>query len=327
MSFPFIRMTRSPSLSAASASVLVAVFSLCGSRLPAQACDGSLSLAETASQPLPPTFGIDGVSPAPDGRLVVWSAEGEILLIARPGTLDRLVLPDSIRPAGLAVVAGGYRVLDRASGRDYLLGEHPGDQVALLGSVPLGPGQHLDQAMWHQWSWVLGVRDGPSRRFLVSRTRDPAPLFVSPPGADSKDVPRFHLSPDGPDILLTRLTAPFEIVRVSAPGADSMPFRVRFGTSGLPAVAPDSVGSWRALPALALDCGVLLTLSNLTNDRRLLIRFDRSGIVRRVTELDAPIGLVTRLPGTERLLAARRAGDLELVWYDWRWVREPRGSN
>jgi hypothetical protein len=31
---------------------------------------------------------------------------------------------------------------------------------------------------------------------------------------------------------------------------------------------------------------------------------------------------VTRIPGTPTLLAARRAGELELVWYDWRWIRE-----
>ena len=80
--------------------------------------------------------------------------------------------------------------------------------------------------------------------------------------------------------------------------------------------------NWRALPAVAIDCGLLLTLSDLTTDRRLLVRVNAEGQVVRVTPLDAPLGLMASLPGEATVLAARRVGALELVWYDWRWIRE-----
>ena len=34
-------------------------------------------------------------------------------------------------------------------------------------------------------------------------------------------------------------------------------------------------------------------------------------------------GLVAGRPAAATLLAARRAGAMELVWYAWRWDREP----
>ncbi len=304
------------------------LFTLAAVPAGAQECaPGSLTLVESGTQPLPPTFGIDGLSTGPGGSLVLWSAEGELLRIHRPGSLVRRRLPDSIRPAGVVVTADGYRLLDRATGRESLVSPDSGGPVVALGRIPLTSDQLLDHAIWHSGAWVVGVRDGATRRFIVVRVMDEGvqTLFVSTAGDGPRTIPRFHLGADGTGILLTRLTAPFEIIRLTNAGADTL--RVPFGSGGLPVLAPDSIDNWRALPAVAIDCGVLLTLSDLTNDRRLLLRYDRAGALQHVTELRAPFGLMTRLPGEERLLAARRVGGLELVWYDWRWVRETPGSH
>ncbi|MBK7922864.1 MAG: hypothetical protein IPJ95_04420 [Gemmatimonadetes bacterium] len=49
------------------------------------------------------------------------------------------------------------------------------------------------------------------------------------------------------------------------------------------AALPDTLAGWRALPAVALDCGWLLTLTDLTSDQRLLLRYDAAGALARVT--------------------------------------------
>jgi len=289
----------------------------------AQACtSGGLSLEAIAVQALPATFGIEGVATAPGGRLALWSAEGELLELDREHGLIRHHLPDSVRPIGLGIVAEGYRILDERTGREFLLGT--GDSLRWMEPVALQTGDMLDRAVWREGHWLLLVRQAAAREFQLRVAGAEGSLYRSAPAESLRTIPRYHLSDAAGLLLLTRFTRPFDVIRVDpATGRADTLAPLTAQLTGIPA---DSLTHWRALPAVAIDCGMLLTLSDLTSDHRLLVRYSAAGTVDRVTALDAPLGLMARLPGEQTVLAARRTGDLELVWYDWHWAREPVAS-
>jgi hypothetical protein len=289
----------------------------------AQSCaPGALSLEARAVQALPATFGIEGVATAPEGRLALWSVGGEILELDRERGAIRHHLPDSIVPIGLGIVAEGYRILDNRTGREILL--TLGDSLSWLGPIALHQGDMVDRAVWRDDHWLLLVRSAASREFELRIAGTERSLYRSAPADSLRTIPRYHLSEGAGPLLLTRYTSPFDIIRIDpASGrtdtlAPLIPQRLD--------IPPDSLTHWRALPTVAIDCGMLLTLSDLTSDRRLLVRYSAAGGIDRITPLDAPLGLVARLPGEQTVLAARRTGDLELVWYDWHWAREPVAS-
>lgn len=299
----------------------VLVLGLVGQQAPAaaqQCASGGLTLEARAAEPLPVTFGIEGVTTALGGSLALWSAEGEIISIAADRTITRQKLPDSIRPAGAELVPGGTLILDRYSGREFLLGADGALSLTGLGS-PIAEGERLDQAIRLGGVWILGLREAFSREFRVRRGG--TTVFRSAPGPTLKTTPRYLISADGGSPLLTQMMAPFQLIRLNPDGrVDTLASSLDSALAG--SIPPDSLPNWRALPAVAIDCGLLLTLTDLTADRRLLIRVNPDGQVVRVTPLDAPLGLMARLPGETAVLAARRVGALELVWYDWRWIRE-----
>ncbi len=289
----------------------------------AQACaTGALSLEARAVQALPATFGIEGVATAPGGRLALWSAGGEILQLDREHGLIRHHLPDSVVPIGLGIVPEGYRVLDNRTGHEFLLTAD--DSLHWLGPVPLHAGDMVDRAVWRDGHWLLLVRQAATREFQLRVAGSDESLYRSAPADSLRTIPRYHLSDAAGALLLTRFTSPFDVIRVDpATGRADTLAPLAAQLTGIPA---DSLKHWRALPAVAIDCGVLITLSDLTSDHRLLVRYGAGGAIDRVTPLDAPLGLMARLPGEPTVLAARRTGDLELVWYDWHWAREPVAS-
>lgn len=301
-----------------------ALFALCfPSAAVAQACaPGALSLEARAVRALPATFGIEGVATAPGGRLVLWSAGGEILEFDGERGLVRHQLPDSIHPIGLGITPDGYRILDERTGREFLLG--PGDSLQWLARITLHAGDMVDRAVWRDGHWLLLVRQAATREFQLREAGADGDLYHSAPVDSLRAIPRYHLSDGAGPLLLTRYTSPFDVIRIDpATGrADTLALL----TARLTGIPDDSLKQWRALPAVAIDCGLLLTLSDLTSDHRLLVRYGPGGTIDRVTPLDAPLGLVARLPGEPTVLAARRTGDLELVWYDWHWAREPPAS-
>jgi hypothetical protein len=292
----------------------------------AQACaPGVLSLEAHTVMALPATFGIEGIATAPaGGRLALWSAYGEILALNGRGGLHKLQLPDSIRPIGLGITPEGYRILDERTGRDFLLGS--GDSLRWIGPVVLQAGEMLDRAVWRDGHWLLLVRQAATREFVLRVAGSDAPLYRSAPADSIRVIPRYHLSEAGSQLLLVRYTSPFDVIRLDPATGRADTLAPLSAALREQAISADSLGHWRALPAVAIDCGTLLTLSDLTSDHRLLVRYGASGTVDRITPLDAPLGLMARLPGEQAVLAARRTGDLELVWYDWHWAREPAAT-
>jgi hypothetical protein len=222
----------------------------------------------------------------------------------------------------MAITPEGLRLLDQASGREFLLAYD--GSIAYLGKAHLGLAEQIDQALWGGDGWILGLRDLADRRFVLRRfsSRDQSELLRSARSDSVKTIERYHLTDSRRGLLLTRTMPPFTLIRIDLDRGrtdtlETIPLEQAAG------ILPDSLPHWRALPTVALDCTLLLTLSDLTADRRILVRYGATGRIERVTELEAPLGLIARLPGEESVLAARRAGELELVWYDWHWVREP----
>ncbi len=289
-----------------------------------QACGAELTLQEQAALPLPPQFGIDGTLPAAGGATLVWTADGSILLASPAGLHTEQHLPFGHRGLGVTPTAAGYRYLDRDSGTDYLLA--PGaDAPRAVGELPPGPGEEYDAARRLHDGWIIALRDTAARRFVLRRAGPDgvATLFRSAAADSAKGTPRYEVDVEGDALTLVHLTEPFEVLRVDPAGGRvdtlAVPGHEAAVRSRLPAPAPH----WRALPAARLDCGWLVTLADLESDARLLLRYDEAGRLVRVAPLSAPFGIVSGEPATATLLAARRAGRLELVWYRWRWASGP----
>jgi hypothetical protein len=302
-----------------SASLVLGTLLLSGS-LHSQDCGADrLALAESSALSLPATFGIQGWAADRRGAVALWSVGGEVLAIDAERALARIRLPDTLTPAGLALSGDTLRFLDLAGGREYRL--VAGRLMQTGRSAVLGPGLLLEQAVLLDDQWVIAVREAETGALLVYRLGSRVRYRV-PPAVDPGALRRVQLSLADGTVLLTELMAPFRVVRLDplTGHADTLAPVLRHAVASL--IPADSLLFWRALPAVALDCAVLLTLSDLRSDRRLLARYDVAGRVVRVTPLEAPLGMVAAL-GDESLLAARRAGELELVWYSWRWVRDP----
>ncbi|HWA17071.1 MAG TPA: hypothetical protein VG817_11590 [Gemmatimonadales bacterium] len=290
----------------------------------AQRCgDGQLSLAASGSLTLPPTFGIMGVDAAPDGRLTLWSPNAELLLVDASRRLTTYQLPDTIAPAGVVPDGGdGFRLIDTRSGREMLARKE--GTLAATSDRLLHSGELLERAVPWGDGWILGLVDTSARQYVVRHvSRIRTETWFRSATADSVDaVPRYTISAGAGGVLLSLGSAPFTVRRLDPATRRfvELPLPLAGHTALVPA---DSLKSWRSISTVALDCSLLLTLSDLTSDRRILVRYGPEDQVVRVTPVDAPLGLVARIPGTQTVLAARRAGELELVWYDWRWVREP----
>jgi hypothetical protein len=290
----------------------------------AQRCgDGQLSLSATGSLTLPSTFGIQGVDVAPDGRLTLWSPGGELLLVDASRRLTTFQLPDTIVPGGVVPEGvNGFRLIETRTGRE-MLARTDGSLVPLSERL-LHPGEEIERAVPWNGGWILGLLDLDARQYVVRHIQgSTAETWFRSPAADSVNViPRYNLTAGSSGILLSLGSAPFTVSRLDQATRRFVPLPSLVATPGFPLQA-DSLKAWRSVSTVALDCTLLLTLSDVASDRRLLVRYGADDQVERITRVDAPLGLVARIPGEQRVLAARRAGELELVWYDWRWVREP----
>lgn len=282
---------------------------------------GPVGLSARGAIQLPRNSGIAGTVVGPGGTVVLWGAAGELFLV-QGGEVSRGQLPDNIRPAGMTLTGDGLRLVDLVEGREYL--RRADGTLVPAARIPLGMAQVIDEALWYRGAWLLATRDLVRRTFVLRRFDGASltELFRSSASDSVRTIARYRLSPSSRGVLLTGIMAPFPVLRVEVEGprVDTLAMVTRETPI---AALRDSLAHWRALPAISLDCTLLLTLSDLTTDRRFLVRYGATDQVEQVTPLEAPLGLIARVPGEDAVLAARRAGELELVWYDWHWVREP----
>lgn len=290
----------------------------------AQRCgDGQLSLSATGSLTLPASFGFQGMDVAPDGRLVLWSSKGALLLVDASRRLTTYQLPDTIVPAGVVPEGGeGFRLIDTRSGREMLAGADR--SILPMGEPLVQQGERLERAIRWADGWLLGVVDLKAGQFVVRQVRASGTetLYRSPPELQGMGISRHVLTLASNRVLLLQGSAPFAVMRLDQATQRFLPLPLPLAGDST-VIAADSLKNWRSVSAVGLDCTLVLTLSDLTSDRRILVRYGADDQVERITPVDAPVGLMARIPGSQTVLAARRAGELELVWYDWRWVREP----
>lgn len=131
----------------------------------------------------------------------------------------------------------------------------------------------------------------------------------------------FRLSQMETSLLVTQSSAPHLITWVHTNGT-ARPF----GTPSVDSTAGRPVNgtpehAWVSVATIALDGGVLQMLSDLADDARRLVRYDRRGRVVTTTALGIPFGVTAADVQSKRLLGVRRVGSLELVVYTWAWQR------
>jgi hypothetical protein len=293
----------------------------------AQSCEGGqLTLAASASLSLPSTLGVQGFEASRDGRLVLWSPSGELLLVDASRRLTTYQLPDTVSPVGVArSIDGGFRLIDTRTGREMLADN---DKVVAVSGDLRRPGDVIERAMPWGDGWILGITNLQARRFVVRHVRagSSVTLFESATADSVQKVLRYNLTAAGNRLLLSLGSAPFTVLRIdpATGGTEALP--IPLSAADAPRIPADSLIMWRSVSVVPIDCATLVTLSDLTSDRRVLVRYGATDRIEKYTLLNAPLGLMTRIPGTRTVLGARRAGELELVWYDWRWVREPSAA-
>ncbi len=293
---------------------------------------GSLALAERAARLLPQTPGISGAASDPaSGGLLLWTADQTVIPVTEAGAGAPLALGGevTITAVGPGPEGPGFTVLDGAAGAVLRLDSE--GRVVAREALPRVEGEVVDAAVFAGGRWVVGSRDFLGRRYVVRRLEPGGGttlLFATEPAPKVSAIPRFHLTPAGRAVLLAEVMAPFRVHRVPLEAGATESYEPVLA-AGRDSLVPDSALSvWRSLAALPLDCGAVQTLADLSSLTRLLVRYDPAGRVARVTRIEAPLGLMVSWPERHALIGARRAGaeSMELVFYEWRWVREHHDS-
>lgn len=266
--------------------------------------------------------------PLGDSAFLLWHrARPEFSLVTTSGH----VAPSIALPAAPIAVApsdssGTFEMLD-AGGRLYRLTLD--GRVLSIHRLPLT--DTLTAALSRSDTWWIVTID-PRRSLRLTQYMDTRPaLSVTLAMARSDSVLQLwngglHLieSPIGFALLTAR--APFELTSLTEAGHTSS--SLRLGEAPELAVhlrphAPrrpaDFPPDWRALSPVVLDSLLLVTIADVNSDRRLLALVHLRDGVRRVTELNVPIGLIG-IGSQGEILAARRTDQFELVRYGWKWA-------
>jgi hypothetical protein len=295
---------------------------------------GALTLTERAAYPLPSPFGVSGaVSDPATGDLLVWFADQSALRLTGSGETIPLALPSEVTVTALAPgpEPGGVTILDAVAGAVLRLDGN--GRLVARDSLQRFEGEVIDAAVFVGGRWVTGSRDALGRRYVLRRLEPGGGtiLYATQPARSLAGIPRFRLTADGSAVLLAELMAPFRVHRVPLDPGPARDYEPVLAGSRTDLVADTALAVWRSLAVLALDCGAIQTLADLSSLSRLLVRYDGAGRVARVARVEAPFGLMLSRPEERMLVGARRTGAegsaLELVFYQWRWVRESNLSS
>lgn len=294
-----------------------------GGALRAQEACGSrqLQLEEVRARALPRNHGLDGWVAGSNGRIAFRAADGSLLVADAAAAPTTIPAEPGLFPVGLAFT-GDTLLLVGTDGRAWIAGA----PMASAGQAVLVPGgEALESAVRLAGRWYGLFFDAAAG---LARVRDAGgrSLHVTASRTAEGQVRRFHLAAGAGNLLLGEVGAPFGLVRIDPATAVADSFATALVVAGAPVLPGDSLAHWRAMPPVALDCATLLTLTDLTGDRRVLIRYDAAGRVARAQLLTLPLGLLARIPDQPVLLGARRAGELELVWYAWHWLPDTPDS-
>ena len=277
-------------------------------------------LREDSTRAIPDSFSLTAVTVSPAGTpVLLFDGDGAVTVLGTAAAPVRS--PALAHPMAAVLLAGDTLVeaIDTARGRPRVVRVSAGGAARAQAALPLPV--HPGGAAYGGGAWWVGGTDetGTYRLFRVALEGSRGGARVEP-AAQSRQVggSDAHLSWCGGSLLAASRRPPFRVVRLV--GADGpllydLPIPE---TLDADTVLASVGGYWTSAPAVCLDGAVLQTLADLRSDRRVLVLYDAAGKVARRRVIDVPLAVVASVPGAQSLIAVRRAGAPELVWYGWR---------
>ena len=215
------------------------------------------------------------------------------------------------------------RVVDGMSSK-LLLVDASGSRSLQRKSV--GSRERLDLAAIDGDNVVWGLIDKPARvvKLYSSSRRGPPRIVGNLPivlGADLEHP--YVLAVSGELIIASETTPPFRttILKTNSPAIT----RRRILSDTVLEVMGRAGGAgalWRSLVPVVLDSAIVITLTDLTSNARILLRLSPSGEPQQAVLLNSPFGVVNAERKNSVLVGLRQAGGRELVLYRWNWQWE-----
>jgi hypothetical protein len=277
---------------------------------------------------VPASFVVQGGALVDDSTIVAWGSTG--LLRVRAGARPQVTsLPEHVTVRGVRIASRdpmSLELVDGSSGRVAVSDMEGG--LRWSGTPPTTG--RIIQAIPLAGGWLV---------FVESRDGRPGGLQLWIPGSKAERIawseverdagapgsggnPAIRLSSGSHGGFVSELEAPFRVWR-AVPFIAGAELTLLPGSLRVAEVAADRgfpLNRTVSLPVLELDRGHLLVqLSDLTSDRRLMLVLDDRGQIIRATVLDVAIGFMASSPSRRLLLALRDTGVQELVLYRWRW--------
>lgn len=277
-----------------------------------------LELEELFARTLPAEFELAGASVRDSTSILLWARNQRHLLLQRGDSLWSIASEEITHPVAAALVVGDtiVEVVDVA--RRTIL------EVRLDGSLvkerPVGTDLFVETAVRTESGWVFGGTS-PDGTYMVVRAGEDLTAtvlytFNAAVGPTYTPVSTL-LSTDGQRIFIAEVEEPFRALVVDPDGTvaawppRTSPRADESGIGGAP--------HWVALPIVALDSDFVQTFADLRSDLRSLNLYDADGTPLREQRIQLPLAVVASIPGSNRLVAARRTNVLEVVVYNWSW--------
>lgn len=290
------------------------------------ACGGSavdLLVEETATYSVPNTFDLGAIQADRDGGLLLISqSKAAILGLNEEGRLDRsYIIPNATRVLAAAHAASGML-------RTIVVGPQSSVSVVDLNGAEEGwcettglEGVEVVSGDLVDGQWVVVGRplapDSRDEGVLLRELKGDVPGRFEVVMNYSEGVTDVRLSADSVGMIISRPQQPFGGFVTNGRGEITKNI---FADSVALAMVSMARVSWQALPLIELDRGYLQTIADRRSNRRAILRFDSRGRVTRIQLLEAPLALLEGGLPSGALWGARRAGEIEVVQYRWRWV-------
>ena len=277
----------------------------------------SLSLREARTYRLPPGFTLSGTAIGDNGTILAWGDQVRVIRFDPRGQRSDIDLPGRISVAALRVDSGDttLSLFDRRTSRVIQL-DFGGKLIAASRPFPLRSG-YVVRATTLGQDWGIGIVDPDSAWFQILRWHigENPDLLATFREVDSLDRLRHYLLSGSDSTLFVIVgTRPFATKAISLTTGSIREF-TPLPDSMFPAGSKAKPRKWQALAGVPLECGLLVSVSDLASDERRLAIYASSGQLQRTMGISAPLGVLQQFRDGKRLLAVRRTGSLELVVY------------
>ena len=316
--------------------LVLALSQACGKTQPSTA---GLRLRELVAVALPATLRVTGGTLLPGGDIVLWSDDSpELTRVSESGQIRRIAYAANDAPLTVWYddASGLLRVFSRGARRVVAI-DTAGSLVSEYLVKGLPDSARIYSATFVPGHLVIAVRKFATDTIAVVEV-DSAGSFsktlLSVPVRDfSSGVPdstaevEVSLAMLGRRTCATLLWAPhksFCTGNAHDQGLFLQPTGVQYSEFLKAAGAyPPFVA---ALRPVAVSVGYLQVIADLRSSRRLLLRYDRAGVVRATVSLQDVFGIVAVDSDRNQLITLRDLGVSELAWYEYRATRAGAGQ-